>query len=239
MVLYMSFKKGVPHTEEVKQKISKACMGRVPWNKGMTWKTNRPAWNRGLKGTNKHTEEYKKKLSERMKGNTYRKGKPSHTKGKHLSDEQRKKISNSRKGKYAGKNHPRYGKHHSKETKKKISKSNKGKPGLCGQNNPMYGMTGDKHPLWKGGISFEPYCPKFNNNLKEKIRDRDNRTCQLCGKHESDNNRRLDVHHIHYDKPNCDPDLIALCNGCNTKANVNRDYYEDLFMDKLHARGLV
>lgn len=234
----MSFKKGIPHTEEVKKKISEACMGRVPWNKGMSWKTNKPAWNKGLSGRSIHTEEYKEQLSKRMAGNTYRKGKTSHQKGKPLSDEQKMKISKSRQGKYTGENHPMFGKHHSEETKAKISKSRMGKGGQIGSSNPMYGMTGDKHPLWQGGISFMPYCHKFNNTLKEQIRNRDDRTCQLCGKKEIDNGRRLDVHHIHYDKDNCEPDLIALCNGCNSKVNINRDYYENLFMEKLKCRGL-
>jgi len=39
--------------------------------------------------------------------------------------------------------------------------------------------VGDKNPNWQGGISFEPYCPLFNNTTKEKIRNRDNRVCQL------------------------------------------------------------
>ena len=60
--------------------------------------------------------------------------------GKHHSDESKKKISKSRKGKctglknymyqnhrFAGKNHPMYGKHLSEEVKKKISESEKGK----------------------------------------------------------------------------------------------------------------
>jgi len=90
---------------------------------------------------------------------------------------------------------------------------------------------GSKH------ISFKPYCPKFNKRLKEKIRNRDNRTCQLCEVKE--NGKKLAVHHIHYDKENCYPDLIALCNSCNVKVNINRDYWESYFMELLNKRGLL
>ena len=46
-----------------------------------------------------------------------------HNKGKHLSDETRKKCSTVKKGK----NHPLYGKHHSDAAKIKMSKAHKGK----------------------------------------------------------------------------------------------------------------
>jgi hypothetical protein len=100
-------------------------------------------------------------------------------------------------------------------------------------------FVGEKASGWKGGISFEPYCPKFNHQLREKIRERDNRTCQHpdCGIKE--NGRRHAVHHIHYDKPNCTPDLITLCGRCNSKVNANRDYWEAYFMELLKKRGLL
>ena len=49
--------------------------------------------------------------------------------GKHHSDETKKKISDSLKGKYQGEKHPFYGKHHSKESLQKISNSRKSKGG--------------------------------------------------------------------------------------------------------------
>lgn len=47
--------------------------------------------------------------------------------GKHLSDEHKRKISESNKGKCAGENHHNYGNHLSEEHRKKISESNKGR----------------------------------------------------------------------------------------------------------------
>lgn len=83
----------------------------------------------------------------------------------------------------------------------------------------------------------DKYCFKFNNSLKEQIRIRDNHTCQLCGLVQT--TRKHSPHHVHYDKPNCYPDLILLCTGCNSKANHNRDMWESLFMNKLNERGLL
>lgn len=101
----------------------------------------------------------------------------------------------------------------------------------------MKHMKGKHHPSWRGGTSYEPYCYKFNNELKERIRERDNRTCQNCGTEE--NGRKLTCHHIHYDKENCYPHLITLCHSCNSKANGNRDYWEEYYMDILKTRGLL
>lgn len=167
--------------------------------------------------------------------------------GKKHSKETKEKMSKSR----SGKNNSMYGKNHSQETKNKISKANSGENGPCfgrtGDKHPMFGkhlseetkrkisknnlrLSGKNHPNWKGGISFIPYCLKFNNKLRGYIRERDNNTCQLCGKSQNENKRKLTVHHIHYDKENCNPDLITLCISCNSKVNYNRDYWEQYFI---------
>jgi len=98
-------------------------------------------------------------------------------------------------------------------------------------------LSGDTHPMYIDGRSFLPYCFKFNKELKELIRNRDNRTCQYCSQKEND--EKLCVHHIHYDKENCNPDLIALCRICNIKANTNRKQWEIIFMNKLNDRELL
>jgi len=41
---------------------------------------------------------------------------------------------------------------------------------------------------------------------------------------------RLNVHHIDYIKKNCEfSNLITLCNSCNGRANFNREYWEQLY----------
>lgn len=68
---------------------------------------------------------------------------------------------------------------------------------------------------WRGGLSFEPYPPEFDDRLKYVIRARDGFRCKLCGVPER-SDRNLDVHHIDYNKSNCATDnLISLCHRCH------------------------
>ncbi len=81
--------------------------------------------------------------------------------------------------------------------------------------------SGEKNSRWNGGRSFEPYPIAFNNKLRERIRNYDDRVCQLCNKSEIENGRRLTVHHIDSDKTNCNIDnLIAICLSCNSKSDT-------------------
>ena len=50
-----------------------------------------------------------------------------HHKGRCLSEEHKKKLSEAKKGKYAGEKNPMYGKKHSEEVRNKISRAHKGK----------------------------------------------------------------------------------------------------------------
>lgn len=106
----------------------------------------------------------------------------------------------------------------------------KGTKGLRSANKGSFRKgqySGSKHPMWKGGISSEPYPFNFNKELKELIRKRDNYQCQLCGMPECENIKKLDIHHIDYDKKNLNPkNLISLCRNCHMKTNYNREYWE-------------
>lgn len=98
-------------------------------------------------------------------------------------------------------------------------------------NIPTRKTIGENHPNWKGGISFEPYCNKFNNQLKEQIRDKFDRKCFLCGKREKDSKSKLHVHHTDYNKgQGCGYNwsLIPLCRSCHMKTNSNRYYWFNL-----------
>jgi len=95
----------------------------------------------------------------------------------------------------------------------------------------------EKSANWIGGKSFEVYPKEFNNELKEEIRKRDNYTCQHCGITEEEHiivfGKILTVHHIDYNKQNCNEDnLITLCGSDNTRANYNRDYWEQYYAKK-------
>ncbi len=93
------------------------------------------------------------------------------------------------------------------------------------------GFLKEKNPMWKGGISFEPYCPKFNDSFKEKVRKFFGRKCMICGKVEETCYEKLSVHHITYDKNICcndkQPIFITCCRSCHTKTNNNREGWEN------------
>lgn len=111
----------------------------------------------------------------------------------------------------------------SEETKKKLSKALKGK------------LSGSRHPNWNGGP--KEYGAEFTFSFKERIRDRDNYECRMCGRHQDDLTIKLDCHHIDYDKKNCaDNNLISLCRSCHVKTNFNREYWENYFKEILYAR---
>ena len=116
--------------------------------------------------------------------------------------------SSIRKPDISGENNPFWKKKHSEITKRKISATH--------QNLSLN--------EWRNYVSFEPYCPKFNTELKEEVRNRDERKCQLCGKSEILNGSRLDVHHIDGDKmQGCNGKkwhLISLCKKCHHSKNT-------------------
>lgn len=94
----------------------------------------------------------------------------------------------------------------------------------------MEKRCGSENSSWKGGISLEPYPISWKNSLKESIRQRDDYICQECGTHQDELDKKLDVHHIDYNKENLNPDnLISLCRSCHTKTNTNRDYWIEYF----------
>ena len=89
-------------------------------------------------------------------------------------------------------------------------------------------IRGEKNPAWKGGISYAPYTKDWTRTLRISIRERDDYTCKICGEKQGDS--AFAVHHIDYDKNNCNPDnLITLCKPCHAKTNFNRDYWINYF----------
>lgn len=89
---------------------------------------------------------------------------------------------------------------------------------------------------WNFGVNDGPkkYNHEFNYYLKEKIRHRDNYKCCLCNKLQISLDRKLDCHHIDYNKKNCKEDnLISLCRICHMKTNSNRDYWKDYLKELL------
>jgi len=187
------------------------------------------------KGVYEHkpcSEEHKRKIGEKLKG------KPSKIKGRRYPKEE----------------YPNFGmrgKHPSKGTKEKQIKSRieyfedpknrekqreaQNRPEVKARQirihkelwqDPEYRKkwSGENSFSWRGGISFEPYSVDWTETLRRSIRERDHYICQLCSKYGNT------VHHIDYDKKNCNPtNLITLCGGCNSKVNSSREYWSEYF----------
>lgn len=91
-----------------------------------------------------------------------------------------------------------------------------------GKNNAMYGKTGKQHPQWKGGKIW--WRGKEWDEIKKKIRKRDNFICQNCGMTEKEHIEKFDqplqVHHINpyrYSKNNDFENLITICCVCHKR----------------------
>lgn len=98
---------------------------------------------------------------------------------------------------------------------------------------------GENNPFWRGGISFEPYCEKFDEPFKEYIREKFGRICFLCPATEEENGQRLSVHHVNYDKDclcndNLTCQFVPLCRSCNARVNFNREEWEKKINNMLH-----
>ena len=114
-----------------------------------------------------------------------------------------------------------------------------GKPGkvynrtskrFCSHECALAWHSGPNSPRWLGGISFEPYCPKFNKDLKRRIRAFFEYSCITCGKSTEENRRALGCHHVEYSKTACcdgEPvHFAALCNRCHARTNNDRARWE-------------
>jgi hypothetical protein len=177
------------------------------------------------------SEEAREKISDAQKGRhpseETRKKLSDAQKGKHHTEETKKKISDALKGK----NNPNYGKRCSEETKKKLSDANKGKHYHSEEIRKRISDAnkGENNPNYKGGTSIKEFEEAYNMELEQwkelaqKIRKRDNFTCQLCGKKSA-----TDVHHIIPRRIKIDnsPDnLITLCRSCHAKVEHLTDKY--------------
>jgi hypothetical protein len=197
---------GKKRTEEQKKKISERVTGE-----------GNPFYGKH------HLDETKKLLSEK-------------TKEQWLDPKSRKKVLEanqtkiipieSRKRMGGIKRYTRKGQHHSEKTKEQLRIINQGKKrSLESRNKQSVTMKErflndhiligqwsernklDKNPRWKGGSSFFPYCPKFNNKFKENVRNRFHGECQFPGcektKEELGQKRKHSIHHVFAEKMTC------------------------------------
>jgi hypothetical protein len=120
--------------------------------------------------------------------------------------------------------------------KHSISWSNWGKGRRCGICK-LFGGSGPQNGCWKGGVSFEPYCPIWKDKeYAEFIKQRDGYKClnPFC---DSKNPDDLTRHHINYNKKDCRKEnLITACRSCNTGANSDREWHEAWYKAIMHMR---
>lgn len=199
---------GKTFSEETRKKISVAMSGENNPNTGKP----RPEYVRKAIGDahrGERNHNFGKHLSEETKEKirAATSGERNHNFGKKFSDATREKIASCHVGMTVpletrikmseaqkGENAKNFGTHLSKETKSKISEK----------------MSGERHPQWKGGVSSEPYCPKWTNptlKIRKRVRAFFANTCLLCNANKHENkNRNMSVHHVTGDKSAC-------CNG--------------------------
>jgi thymidylate synthase (FAD) len=114
----------------------------------------------------------------------------------------------------------------SEETKEKIRQARlkDGRVPYLVNGKHWLKQEGVHSPAWKGGVTSERQTiyssPKWKEAVK-KVWKRDNATCQLCGKHQSDDkNNKFHIHHLYpfaeYERLRTNPDnLVLLCKDCH------------------------
>jgi ribosomal protein S14 len=170
--------------------------------------------------------EMVKKMAAKIKEN-YATGKIIHWQlGKHVSDERKVQQSKTMKQKYAT---------------GEIIHHQLGKP-INEKSRLAFDRTGRVvGGQWYGNVKYNdnPYCEKWTAELRERVRAYFGYVCFECDTPQ--NHRKLNVHHIHYNKKTCcdgsPHDMVPLCPECHTKTNFNRDYWEDHLTELLYANN--
>ena len=92
--------------------------------------------------------------------------------------------------------------------------------------------SGKEHIYWKDGKTSEQYGNEFTRQLKEQIRKRDNYRCQQCFRNQNELRRKLNIHHIDFNKKNnSQNNLISLCDNCHSQTNYNREDWTKYFQN--------
>lgn len=202
---------------EQKTKISASLMGH---SVGIETREKIRTGNLGRKHTPEELEKMKKGT-----GNT----------GKIATPEKRLKMSLAHKGK----KQPHIGVPRTEESRNKMSMARIGHVvSLETRSKLREAHSGEKANNWRGGVSFEPYCPKWNNYLRRRIRSFFDNRCVVCGKPQSENLTasgriyQLHCHHVTYNKAACcdgkPVHFAALCNRHHNMTNFDRERWASM-----------
>lgn len=137
----------------------------------------------------------------------------------------------SKKVKRAKARNPRVGWKHSQETRCKIANSwtdemreDARQRGMMNAENREWlvkiaeSLSGENNPNYQGKDQESPYAPGWGRRYRERIRDRANGICEVCGKKSE---QTLDLHHKDFGKDNHDPDnLLVVCRPCHKRLHA-------------------
>lgn len=113
----------------------------------------------------------------------------------------------------------------------------------CFNAHQSENWVGENNPLWKGGtrdrIPYRVIRRDLENdtwwNIRDRVVERDDYTCQKCGEDYSGDTSRLQAHHIIPVKGggrNTDELLMSLCRSChNTVESYTKQFTEDFMVD--------
>lgn len=176
--------------------------GKPSWNKGKPY----PIASKTHKGKKLTPEMLAKRKATRLANNG---GVYQVTRGWKHTDETRNRMRiavNNRD--LSGPANPFFGKTHTDETRARLSENH----------------SGPNSSQWKGGTGTLPYGPEFTRKYKRILRQRDNYTCQRCGKTQKEEGRTLQIHHKDHDMNNNSPDnLVTVCASCNVWCSWHKD----------------
>ncbi len=252
--LYHHHRKGKSPTKEHRRRISESLQGRklseahckrISENQTgrKLSKEHCEKISEGLKG-HVTSEETKRKISQAQVGRPQTEQRIKNAaegvrrfwKEDPRADEVRRQVS-ERSKKYrhsklakAKISHSKIGKPRSEETKRKVSATKTGvKLSMETRRNMSLAHGGD------GTLKPQPYPTMFNKALKDKIKTRDSNKCRNPGCWGT--TKRISVHHIDYDKDNCDPsNLITVCQSCNVRANKGREFWTAFYQKLMKGR---
>jgi hypothetical protein len=109
--------------------------------------------------------------------------------------------------------------------------------GVSGENNPMFGKTGEDNPNWKGGISEDRQIFYSSKEWKQAVKtvwNRDKAKCQRCNKKAKDRGTFHIHHKVSFQIVELRADinnLILLCSDCHnwvhSRENINKEFISE------------